>query len=118
MKNTAENCSIVAVLIATVAFAAAYTVPGGLTMQIISVSMMMVAFAATLILTINRSQNWTNVLLYIISFFPVTIYGYFYIHLYKLLINAFCEKLWTVKEVIFPACVAANNGTLTYVCEL
>ncbi|KAL8201908.1 hypothetical protein R6Q57_011055 [Mikania cordata] len=168
MKNTAENCSIVAVLIATVAFAAAYTVPGGpnqetgypllkskpffivfalsdalsltfsltsvivflsiltssfrlndfrytlhnklllgLTMLILSVSMMMVAFAATLILTISSGRNWTNVLLYIISFFPVTVYGYSYIHLYKLLINAFCEKLWTVKEAIFPACVVA-----------
>lgn len=29
LKRTAENCSIVGVLIATVAFAAAYTVPGG-----------------------------------------------------------------------------------------
>jgi hypothetical protein len=29
LKHTAEGCSIVAVLIATVAFAAAYTIPGG-----------------------------------------------------------------------------------------
>ncbi|KAL3575995.1 hypothetical protein D5086_021278 [Populus alba] len=29
LKTTAEGCSVVAVLIATVAFAAAYTVPGG-----------------------------------------------------------------------------------------
>lgn len=29
LKSTAEGCSVVAVLIATVAFAAAYTVPGG-----------------------------------------------------------------------------------------
>ncbi|XP_060211941.1 uncharacterized protein LOC132639515 [Lycium barbarum] len=29
LKHTAENCTIVAVLIATVAFAAAYTIPGG-----------------------------------------------------------------------------------------
>ena len=29
IKRTAEGCSIVAVLIATVAFAAAYTIPGG-----------------------------------------------------------------------------------------
>ncbi|XP_060212658.1 ankyrin repeat-containing protein At5g02620-like isoform X2 [Lycium barbarum] len=29
LKRTAENCTIVAVLIATVAFAAAYTIPGG-----------------------------------------------------------------------------------------
>lgn len=29
LHRTAENCSIVAVLIATVAFAAAYTIPGG-----------------------------------------------------------------------------------------
>ncbi|KAL8201909.1 hypothetical protein R6Q57_011056 [Mikania cordata] len=168
MKNTAENCSIVVVLRATVAFAAAYTVPGGpnqetgypllkskpffivfvladtlsltfslisvilfqsiltssfrlndfqyilhnklllgLTMLILSVSMMMVEFAATLILTISSGRNWTNVLLYIISFFPVTVYGYSYIHLYKLLINAFCEKVWTVKEAIFPAYVVA-----------
>ncbi|GJR88039.1 ankyrin repeat-containing protein [Tanacetum coccineum] len=136
MKSTAENCSIVAVLIATVAFAAAYTVPGGpnqttgypllkdqpffivfaladalsltfsltsviiflsiltssfrlkdfkttlhnklllgLTVLILSVSMMMVAFAATLILIISSKQDWTNILLYyIISFFPVTVF--------------------------------------------
>nr|GEX90129.1 ankyrin repeat-containing protein At5g02620-like [Tanacetum cinerariifolium] len=116
MKSTAENCSIVAVLIATVAFAAAYTVPGGpnqttgypllknqpffiifaladalsltfsltsviiflsiltssfrlkdfkttlhnklllgLTVLILSVSMMMVAFAATLVLIISKT---------------------------------------------------------------
>jgi hypothetical protein len=30
LKTTAEGCSVVAVLIATVAFAAAYTVPVGL----------------------------------------------------------------------------------------
>ncbi|KAK9078860.1 hypothetical protein SSX86_002918 [Deinandra increscens subsp. villosa] len=169
MKNTAESCSIVAVLIATVAFAAAYTVPGGpnpntgypllknkpffivfaladalsltfsltsvivflsiltssfrlndfrhslhnklllgLTLLILSVSMMMVAFAATLILTISGGgQNWTNVFLYIISFFPVSVYGYSYIHLYKLLIKAFCEKVWMLKEAIFPPCVVA-----------
>ena len=29
IKRTAEGCSLVAVLIATVAFAAAYTIPGG-----------------------------------------------------------------------------------------
>ncbi|CAH2051076.1 unnamed protein product [Thlaspi arvense] len=33
LKRTAENCSIVGVLIATVAFAAAYTVPGGLNQE-------------------------------------------------------------------------------------
>ncbi|XP_076941793.1 uncharacterized protein LOC143611479 [Bidens hawaiensis] len=166
MKDTAESCSIVAVLIATVAFAAAYTVPGGpnqntgypllkskpffivfaladalsltfsltsvivflsiltssfrlndfryslhnklllgITLLILSVSMMMAAFAATLILTISSGQSWTNVFLYIISFFPVTVYAFSYVHLYKLLIHAFCEKVWMLKEALFPPCV-------------
>ncbi|GJR88038.1 ankyrin repeat-containing domain, PGG domain protein [Tanacetum coccineum] len=163
MKRTAENCSIVAVLIATVAFAAAYTVPGGpnqstgypllknqpfftvfaladalsltfsltsviiflsiltssfrlndfryslhnklmlgLTVLILAVSMMMVAFAATLILTISSGQNWTSVFLYIISFFPVTVFALSYIRLYQLLLKAFIEKVWMVKEAVFP----------------
>lgn len=168
MKGTAENCSIVAVLIATVAFAAAYTVPGGpnqatgypllknkpffiifaladalsltfsltsviiflsiltssfrlkdfqyslhnklmlgLTVLILSVSMMMVAFAATLVLTISSGKNWTNVFLYIISFFPVTVFGFSYVHLYKLLIKAFIEKVKMIKEAVFPTPVVA-----------
>nr|GEV73620.1 ankyrin repeat-containing protein At5g02620-like [Tanacetum cinerariifolium] len=167
MKRTAENCSIVAVLIATVAFAAAYTVPGGpnqstgypllknqpfftvfaladalsltfsltsviiflsiltssfrfndfrdslhnklmlgLTVLILAVSMMMVAFAATLILTISSGKNWTSVFLYIISFFPVTVFALSYVRLYQLLLKAFIEKVWMVKEAVFPTRVA------------
>ncbi|KAJ0702462.1 putative PGG domain, ankyrin repeat-containing domain superfamily [Helianthus annuus] len=144
MSENAKNCSIVAVLIATVAFAAAYTVPGGpdsktghpvlknqplfliftiadaislsssltsviiflnivtssfhfkdfekslfqklhlgLTLLIISVAMMMVAFAATLILTISSGRKWTDITLYSVSFFPVLIFVFTYIKFYK-----------------------------------
>ena len=168
MKRTAENCSIVAVLIATVAFAAAYTVPGGpdqktgypllknnpfftvfaladalsltfsltsviiflsiltssfrlndfrdslqnklmlgLTVLILAVSMMMVAFAATLVLTISSGQNWTSVFLYIVSFFPVSVFALSYIRLYQLLLKAFIDKVWMLKEAVFPTRVVA-----------
>ncbi|KAI3776331.1 hypothetical protein L1987_46107 [Smallanthus sonchifolius] len=144
MSENAKNCSIVAVLIATVAFAAAYTVPGGpdsktghlvlknkpsfliftiadaislsssltsviiflnivtssfrfkdfekslfqklhlgLTLLIISVTMMMVAFAATLILTINSGRKSTDITLYTVSFFPVIIFLFTYIRFYR-----------------------------------
>ncbi|XP_023742800.1 ankyrin repeat-containing protein At5g02620 [Lactuca sativa] len=163
MKSTAEHCSIVAVLIATVAFAAAYTVPGGpnqstgypllkskpffivfaladalsltfsltsviiflsiltssfrlkdfknslhnklllgLTVLILSVSMMMISFAATLILTISSGQDWTNIMLYMISFFPVTVFVCSYVHLYKLLIKAFEERVKMIIASILP----------------
>lgn len=169
MKRTAENCSIVAVLIATVAFAAAYTVPGGpdqksgypllknkpffivfaladalsltfsltsviiflsiltssfrlndfrnslhnklllgLTVLILSVSMMMIAFAATLILTISSGRNWTNVILYIISFFPVTVFVLSYVRLYRLLIESFDQKIRKVMEAVLPRREAAQ----------
>ncbi|XP_071737185.1 uncharacterized protein [Rutidosis leptorrhynchoides] len=172
MISTAQNCSIIAVLIATVAFAAAYTVPGGpnqetgypllrknpffivfaladalsltfsltsviiflsiltssfrlndfryslhnkllagLTVLILSVSMMMVAFAATLVLTISSGQNWTNVLLYIISFFPVTVFVFSYVRLYLLLINSISEMLLMFKEAVFPSCTTTTPQT-------
>ncbi|KVI09398.1 Ankyrin repeat-containing protein, partial [Cynara cardunculus var. scolymus] len=163
MKSTVENCSIVAVLISTVAFAAAYTVPGGpnqqtgypllknkpffivfaladalsltfsltsviiflsiltssfrltdfrdtlhnklllgLTVLILSVSMMMIAFAATLVLTISSRQDWTNVILYTISFFPVSVFVCSHVNLYKLLIKAFEERVRRIMASILP----------------
>ncbi|MFS8023702.1 putative PGG domain-containing protein [Helianthus anomalus] len=134
MTDNAKNYSIVAVLIATVAFTAAYTIPGGvdkngqpvfkssplfmfftsadavslsaaltsviiflnvitstfrfkdfegslirkmdtgIRMLMISLAMLMVAFAATLILTISRGKKWTDITLYAVSFFPVIIF--------------------------------------------
>ncbi|KAJ9566380.1 LOW QUALITY PROTEIN: hypothetical protein OSB04_002346 [Centaurea solstitialis] len=149
MKSTAENCSIVAVLISTVAFAAAYTVPGGpnqetgypllknkpffivfaladalsltfsltsvviflsiltssfrltdfrdtlhnklllgLTVLILSVSMMMVAFAATLILTIRLDERYVFVCSHVL--------------LYKLLVEAFEERVRKIMGSVLP----------------
>ena len=143
IKRTAEGCSVVAVLIATVAFAAAYTIPGGsndktgiplflnqpffvvftvadvlsisfaltsvviflaiitspfrfadfrhslpnnltfgLTLLFLSVSMMMLSFAATILLMIKNGEGWTKVLLYAMSFMPVGLFALSYFPLY------------------------------------
>ncbi|KAJ9689821.1 hypothetical protein PVL29_012474 [Vitis rotundifolia] len=134
LKRTSENCIIVAVLISTVAFAAAYTIPGGpnqdigfpllhepfflvftltdvlsltftltsvvtflsiltssfqlqdfkhsfpqklmlgFTFLILSVSMMMVAFSATIVLMIHNKERRTKNVLYLVAFLPVTIF--------------------------------------------
>ncbi|KAH9660789.1 ANK REP REGION domain-containing protein [Citrus sinensis] len=141
--HTAEGCSVVAVLIATVAFAAAYTVPGGsddstgypilinqpffvvftisdilsltsslaavvtflsiltspfrledfkhslpnkmtlgFTFLFFSVCLMMVAFAATVLLMIKNKENWAKIVLYACSFVPVGIFALTYFPLY------------------------------------
>ncbi|XP_060212659.1 uncharacterized protein LOC132640193 isoform X1 [Lycium barbarum] len=143
LKRTAENCTIVAVLIATVAFAAAYTIPGGpsqstgypvlmdhpffviftigdvlsitfaltsmitflsiltssfmmhefrrslskklilgFTLLILSVSMIMLAFASTIILMIHYKERWTKIALYFMAFLPVRIFVVSYFPLY------------------------------------
>ncbi|KAJ9705701.1 hypothetical protein PVL29_003669 [Vitis rotundifolia] len=117
LMRTTENCTILSVFIATVAFAIAYTVPGGpnqdtadvfsLTLaltsvaiflsiltssfplqdferylfkkltqgiicMILSVSMMAVAFGATIILIM--AHNWKNVVWSVVGFLPVPIF--------------------------------------------
>ncbi|XP_047311673.1 protein ACCELERATED CELL DEATH 6-like [Impatiens glandulifera] len=154
LSRTAENCSIIAVLISTVAFAAAYTVPGGpnqdtgypllenhpffviftltdvlsltlaltsvivflsiltsgfkmkdfkqslmqklmlgVTLLILSVSMMMLAFAATVVLLIRNKEKWTRIALYSVSFFPVCIFAISYLPLYLSLMSTFKYSL-------------------------
>ncbi|KAI7999609.1 Ankyrin repeat-containing protein ITN1 [Camellia lanceoleosa] len=160
LKRTAENCSIVAVLIATVAFAAAYTVPGGpnqntgypllqtkpffviftltdvlslafaltavitflsiltssfqlkdfrrslpqklmlgLSLLILSVSMMMLAFAATVILLLHNKEQWIRNALYSVAFFPVCIFALSYSPLYIELMKTFMHFLKKIGEV-------------------
>ncbi|KAH7862022.1 hypothetical protein Vadar_033714 [Vaccinium darrowii] len=161
LKQTAQNCSLVAVLIATVAFAAAYTIPGGsnqsgfpillnrpffvvftmtdvlsltfaltsviiflriltspfrledfkqplpqmlmlgITFLIVSVTMMMVAFAATVILMIHNRGEWTKIALYTASFLPVFIFAVSYLPLYLNLVKTFNYSLDKV-VMIFP----------------
>ncbi|KAH7561037.1 hypothetical protein ACOSP7_016419 [Xanthoceras sorbifolium] len=159
LKHTVEGCSVVAVLIATVAFAAIYTVPGGInestgkpvlinhpffavftvtdvlsltcsltsvvtllsilsspfrlqdfkhslpdnlmvgfTFLFLSVVMMMVAFAATILLMIKNKESWTKIMLYTFSFVPVGIFSltYFPVYIKKSLERAgeyFCDML-------------------------
>ena len=141
LRRTSEGCSVVAVLIATVAFAAAYTIPRGanqntgvlvllnqpffvvftaidalspvfaltsviiflsiltapfrledfkhslpnklilgFTFLFLSVSMMMIAFSATIILMIRSKERWIEILLY--SFLPVGIFALAYFPLF------------------------------------
>lgn len=149
LKRTSEHCTVVIILIATVAFAAAYTVPGGpdetgfpillhrplfiifaitdvlslgfaltavvvfltiltspyrlidfrrlfpqklwlgFTLLFLSVSMMMVAFAATIILMIHSKERWIKIALYIIAFFPIVLFMLSYIPIYTNLLKTF-----------------------------
>ncbi|KAL7604503.1 ankyrin repeat-containing protein At5g02620 [Lactuca sativa] len=160
MCENAKNCSLVAVLIATVAFTSVYTVPGGpdetghpvlkkkpmfllftladsislstaltsvilflnivtsqfrykdfasslfekqftaLVLLIISVAMMMVAFAATLVLTISSKAKWTDVTLYGVSFFPVFVFVYEYMQQYIEVVKDFKRVLKPMMEKV------------------
>ncbi|KAA8520148.1 hypothetical protein F0562_014404 [Nyssa sinensis] len=167
LKSTAENCSIVAVLIATVAFTSAYTIPGGpnqstgypilldepffvvftitdvlslafaltsvitflsiltspfqlrdfkrslpqrlmlgVTLLIFSVSMMMLAFGATIILMIRNRQLWTKFALYAVAFLPVTIFALSYLPLYLSLVKNFRYSFKKIGQA-FPRCSSA-----------
>ncbi|GKC00234.1 putative ankyrin repeat-containing domain, PGG domain, ankyrin repeat-containing domain superfamily protein [Tanacetum coccineum] len=165
MSENAKNCSIVAVLIATVAFTSVYTIPGGtrddgipvlkdkptfllftfadaislssaltslilflnivtsrfqfqdfassifkkqyiaLTLLIISVTMMMVSFAATLILTISNDTKWTaEMTLYGVTFFPVLVFIFSYVPDYERII----KDLYSSSKKLIKEKVVAN----------
>ncbi|CAI9292518.1 unnamed protein product [Lactuca saligna] len=74
----------------------------GLTLLILSVSMMMISFAATILLGSGKWQDWTNIILYIVTFFPVIVFVLSYVSLYKLLIKVFEESLKKVIDSILP----------------
>ncbi|KAF3950635.1 hypothetical protein CMV_023638 [Castanea mollissima] len=131
LKHTAEGCSIVAVLIATVAFAAAYTIPGapfrledfkhslpnklmlGFTFLFLSVSMMMVSFSATIILMIRSKERWTKILLYSLSFLPVGIFALAYFPLYLSLSKTYKYLLKKIMEA-FPCRTMSTDTYFFY----
>jgi hypothetical protein len=178
LKKTAEGCTIVAVLIATVAFAAAYTVPGGpnqstgapvllyqpffvvftaadvlslasaltsvviflsiltapyrlddfrhslpnklmlgVTFLFLSVSMMMIAFAATIFLMIRGKESWIKIVLYSLSFLPVGIFALSYLPLYVSLTRTYKYLLKKITQAIrwskwFPGLSHSSNRPL------
>ncbi|XP_044483286.1 protein ACCELERATED CELL DEATH 6-like isoform X2 [Mangifera indica] len=169
LKHTAEGCSVVAVLIATVAFAAAYTVPGGsnettgfpvlinrpffvvftisdvlsltfslaavvtflsiltspfrledfkhslpnkmtlgFTFLFLSVCLMMVAFAATILLMIENKEHWAKIMLYTCSFVPVGIFALSYFPLYIITsITRGCKQLGKKARRLIPRSLEA-----------
>ncbi|KAK4588487.1 hypothetical protein RGQ29_019477 [Quercus rubra] len=174
LKHTAEGCSIVAVLIATVAFAAAYTIPGGpnqntgvpvllnhsffvvftafdvlsltfaltsvviflsiltapfrledfkhslpnklmlgFTFLFLSVSMMMIAFSATIILMIRGKERWTKSLLYSLSFLPVGIFALAYFPPYLSLSKTYKYLLEKIMEA-FPCRTMSTDTYFFY----
>ncbi|XP_054779457.1 uncharacterized protein LOC129287273 [Prosopis cineraria] len=160
IKQTAESCSTVSVLVATVVFAAAYTIPGGseggtpvflrspvfifftvmdvvaLAFSLASVVMFlsiltspfelwdfhkslprklnigfaflfcsltttMLAFSATILLTIKLQwKHWTSTLVYSAAFFPVTIFGLIEFPLYMMLPSLFFKVYKKTMKVI------------------
>ncbi|KAJ8760470.1 hypothetical protein K2173_015137 [Erythroxylum novogranatense] len=146
-KETSQSCSAVAVLVATVVFAAVYTVPGGsndkgvpvflhspyfqfftimdvmalassltsvvmflsiltspfeyedflislprkltfgFTLLFFSVMATMLAFAATIILVVRTSKDWTTSLIAIAAFLPVSVFVLMQMHLYAAFIS-------------------------------
>eukprot|EP00258_Populus_trichocarpa_P020775 XP_024436794.1 uncharacterized protein LOC7485384 isoform X3 [Populus trichocarpa] len=99
IKETAQSCSTVAALVATVVFAAAYTVPGGsdekefhislprklvvgFSFLFFSVLTTMLSFGATILILIQTERKLTTLLLSIASFLPVLIFGILQFRLY------------------------------------
>ncbi|XP_031260798.1 ankyrin repeat-containing protein ITN1-like [Pistacia vera] len=164
IKRTAEGCSENAVLISTVAFAAAYTVPGGsdektgfpilinhpffvvftisdvcaltlslasvvtflsilaspfrfqdfkhslpnkltlgFTFMFLSVTMMMVAFVATVMLMIKNKESWAKVALYTFSFIPIGIFALSYFpHYITTATSRACKYLHEKTKQLIP----------------
>ncbi|KAK7350332.1 hypothetical protein VNO77_08835 [Canavalia gladiata] len=161
IKGTAQSCSAVAVLVATVVFAAAYTVPGGfngngspillnsplflfftiadvaaLACSLVSVMMFlsiltspfemenflkslprklelgftllfwsltitMLAFSSTILLTVKLEGNkWTTSLIYGVTFFPVAIFGLMQFPIYMAVKYRLKRVLKNCKEVL------------------
>ena len=161
LKETAQSCSTVAILVATVVFAAAYTIPGGtengtpvflhsreflfftimdvvalatslasvvvflsiltspcelwdfhkslprklnLGFALLFLSLMatMLAFSATMLLTIRLEwKNWTSTLIYSAAFFPVTIFAIIQFPVY-VMARSITKHMWKQLEKLFP----------------
>ncbi|KAK7382756.1 hypothetical protein VNO80_01813 [Phaseolus coccineus] len=161
LKETAQSCSTVAILVATVVFAAAYTIPGGmedgipvflhsrvfifftimdvvalatsLSAVVIFLSILtspcelwdfhkslprklnvgfallffslmttMLAFIATMLLTIGLEwKNWTSTLIYSAAFFPVTMFAIIQFPHYTMT-RSITKYLWKQLKKFFP----------------
>lgn len=70
----------------------------GISCLILSVSMMMLAFSATVILMIRNNQQWTRIALYLVAFLPVTVFAVIYLPLYVSLMGTYkytIKKWWS-----------------------
>ena len=71
----------------------------GLTLLFFSVLIMMIAFAATVLLMIQNGEGWKKVILYAVSFIPVGLFALSYYPLYRSLSKTYrylLKKAWQV----------------------
>ncbi|XP_026458157.1 uncharacterized protein LOC113358721 isoform X2 [Papaver somniferum] len=93
MKETSQACMVVSTLIATVMFAAAFTVPAryaeqdflrslpqklilGLASLFISIAAMMTTFGATLVIILHGNVTWAYVPVTMLASVPVLLFGF------------------------------------------
>ncbi|KAH7514929.1 hypothetical protein FEM48_Zijuj11G0142300 [Ziziphus jujuba var. spinosa] len=161
LKRTSESCSVIAVLIATVAFTAVYTVPGGsnqstglpillhdpffvvftvmdvlslissltsvvmfisivtspfrledfrqslpqkltlaFTFLFLAVAVTMMAFSATVILIVHMKKRWTTIIVYGVSFVPVTVFALLQFPLYVAFMGTVNHYLSIMKKAL------------------
>nr|GEW75806.1 ankyrin repeat-containing protein [Tanacetum cinerariifolium] len=83
MKDTASQCMVVATLIATIVFAAAFTLPEslpkklmfGLASLFLSIMTMMVAFSASFFVLYHKNQKWVPITITGIAGIPVLLFA-------------------------------------------
>ena len=76
----------------------------GFTFLTLSVSMMMVAFAATIVLMIHNKERWTKIVLYSVAFLPVTFFVVSYSPVYLSLLETCRYPL----KLLAKACPSCN----------
>jgi hypothetical protein len=77
----------------------------GFSFLFFSVSMMMVSFAATVLLMLENGESWGKVLLYALSFLPVVIFAFSYFPLYLSLAKPYKYLLNKARDTIPLSCL-------------
>ncbi|KAK9938933.1 hypothetical protein M0R45_015644 [Rubus argutus] len=107
MKDTATSCLLVATIIATVVFSAAFSIPEndflkslplklmvGLTSLFISIASMMMAFCTAFYLSCQYESRWVPDLTFIFAIVPVALYAFLQLPLVSdMSSSTFCSSL-------------------------
>ncbi|KAM0000082.1 putative ankyrin repeat-containing domain, PGG domain, ankyrin repeat-containing domain superfamily [Helianthus debilis subsp. tardiflorus] len=80
IKGVASQCMVVAALIATIVFAAAFTVPGISTL-FLSITTMMVTFGVSFFILYHKEMKWIPIVISLFAVTPVLLYVVLQYHL-------------------------------------